>query len=313
MSKVNRRKFIKGAVYSTIATIPAITVLDSLFIKKENNLTRITILHTNDLHSHIDPFPANHSRFPNMGGVSARYNLIQKIRKEKGKKSVLLFDSGDIMQGTPYFNYFNGQVEFEAMNKMKYDAATIGNHDFDGGILNLKDRIEQASFPFVISNYNFKNTILNQHTQKFKIFKKRGIKIGVFGIGIELKGLVDKNLYKKTEYINPIKTANKMAELLKYEEKCNYIICLSHLGFKYKSNKISDLELSKNTKNINLILGGHTHTFLNKPYVAENLENKNTLINQAGWAGVTLGHLDLFFDKKKKIKNINFKSNKIKN
>lgn len=263
--------------------------------------TTITILHTNDVHSHIEPFPNGHDKYPDIGGVAKRASLISKIRAEN--PNTFLFDAGDIFQGTPYFNYFGGEVEFKMMSKLGYDASTIGNHDFDNGIDGLEKQLPNASFDFLISNYDFKNTILDGRTKRYKIFRARGLKIGVFGIGIKLQGLVDPMLFKETVYQDPIEITQDMSTFLKQEENCDLVICLSHLGYYYKKNPemISDLNLARKTKDIDLIIGGHTHTFLKKPTVVKNIDDKNLLVNQVGCWGVNMGKIDFIFDNKKNI------------
>lgn len=260
---------------------------------------KITILHTNDVHSHIDPFPADHPKNANMGGAARRAALIESIRKEES--NVLLLDAGDIFQGTPYFNYYGGELEFKLMSMMQYDLATMGNHDFDNGIDGFYAQLPHAKFEFVSANYDFKNTILNEIVKPFKIFEKDGIKIGIFGLGVELDGLVDKKLYKETVYNNPIEVAQDMSRILKHDKKCDLVICLSHLGFSYKNEpyKVSDLELAKKTKDIDLIIGGHTHTFLDKPVVEKNSDNKDVVINQVGCYGINLGRIDFYLSNDK--------------
>jgi len=260
---------------------------------------KITILHTNDVHSHIDAFGPNDARNANRGGVARRATLIESIRNEN--PNTLLLDAGDIFQGTPYFNYYGGELEFKLMSKLKYDAATIGNHDFDNGIEGLFAQLPHANFQFLSANYNFKNTVMDTHVKPYQVFEKQGIKIGVFGIGIKLEGLVDKKMYKETDYLDPIEIATDMSRILKDEEHCHLIICLSHLGYYYKNNteKICDLTLAKLTKNIDLIIGGHTHTFLPKPTVAKNSEGKNVLVNQVGCYGINLGKIDFYLDTNK--------------
>lgn len=260
---------------------------------------KITILHTNDVHSHIDPFPADHPKNANMGGAARRAALIESIRKEES--NVLLLDAGDIFQGTPYFNYYGGELEFKLMSMMQYDLATMGNHDFDNGIDGFYAQLPHAKFEFVSANYDFKNTILNEIVKPYKIFEKDGIKIGIFGLGVELDGLVDKKLYKETVYNNPIEVAQDMSRILKHDKKCDLVICLSHLGFSYKNEpyKVSDLELAKKTKDIDLIIGGHTHTFLDKPVVEKNSENKDVVINQVGCYGINLGRIDFYLSNDK--------------
>jgi 5'-nucleotidase len=255
---------------------------------------KITILHTNDTHSHIDPFPANHPKNPNMGGAARRAAIIENIRKEE--KNVLLLDAGDIFQGTPYFNYYGGELEFKLMSMMQYDIATMGNHDFDNGIDGFYNQLPNAKFDFVSANYDFKNTVLNDIVKPYKIIIKDGIKIGIFGLGVQLDGLVDKKLYKETIYNNPIEVAQDMSRILKEKKKCDLVICLSHLGFRYKDEpeKPSDIVLAQKTKNIDLIIGGHTHTFLDKPVIEKNSDGKEVLINQVGCFGVNLGRIDFY-------------------
>ena len=299
MKQIKRRGFIKQlGVASTLTTLGGLT-LPSFTNKKE--VRQITILHTNDTHSHIEPFDANHYRYANRGGVAKRATLIEQIRKEN--ENTLLLDAGDIFQGTPYFNYYKGELEFKLMSMLKYDVATIGNHDFDNSIEGLYEQLPNAKFDFVSANYDFKNTVLDTLVKPYKIITKNDIKIGIFGLGIELKGLVGKKHYKETKYLNPIEITQDITNELKNTHKCDLIICLSHLGYYYKSNpeKISDLNLAKATKNIDLIIGGHTHTFLPKPTISKNVEGKNVLVNQVGCYGVNLGRIDFYFDEDKQV------------
>ena len=261
-----------------------------------NTTKRITILHTNDVHSHIDPFGPEDGRNANKGGVARRASLVEAIRKEN--PNTLLLDAGDIFQGTPYFNYYGGELEFKLMSMLKYDLATIGNHDFDNGIEGLFAQLPHAKFNFVSANYDFKNTLLDTHVKPYKIFIKDGIKIGVFGLGIELEGLVAKKCYKETIYNYPVEIAQDMSRILKEDKRCDLVICLSHLGYNYKNapNKISDLKLAKQTKDIDLIIGGHTHTFLPKPTVTKNSIGKNVLVNQVGCYGLYLGQVDFYLE-----------------
>ena len=293
---MKRRDFIqKTAASSVLLGLGGL----SLSSFKSNDSKHLTILHTNDVHSYIDPFPPNHPKNPNMGGVARRAALIESIRKEN--LNVLLLDAGDIFQGTPYFNYYGGELEFKLMSMMQYDLATIGNHDFDNGIEGLYAQLPNASFEFVSANYDFKNTVMDGHVKPYKIFNKEGIKIGVFGLGVGLEGLVDKKNYKETIYNDPLEIALDMARILKHEKKCDLVICLSHIGYKYKDepNKICDTLLATKTRDIDLIIGGHTHTFLDKPTIIRNLDDKEVLINQVGCYGINLGRIDFYFDNDK--------------
>lgn len=290
---MKRRDFIQNTALSS-----AFFGLGGLSLSSFNskNTKHLTVLHTNDVHSYIDPFPPTHPKNPNMGGVARRAALIESIRKENS--NVLLLDAGDIFQGTPYFNYYGGELEFKLMSMMKYDLATLGNHDFDNGIEGLHKQLPNAEFEFVSANYDFKNTVMNGHVNPYKIFHKAGIKVGVFGLGIRLEGLVDKKSYKETIYNDPVGISQDMSRILKHEQKCDLVICLSHIGYKYKedTDKICDVKLASLTKDIDLIIGGHTHTFLDKPSVIKNLDSQDVLVNQVGCYGINLGRIDFYFE-----------------
>ena len=290
---MDRRKFLKNSVFGSLALGSTI----HNYSCETSDLKKITILHTNDVHSHIEPFSSEHSEFPNQGGFERRSTLVNSIRNNN--PNTLLFDAGDIFQGTPYFNFFNGELEFKLMSLLKYDAVTIGNHDFDNGITGLYEQMPKASFDFLISNYDFSNTVLEGKTKNYKIYNKSGIKIGVFGLGIELEGLVTKELYKETKYLNPIEISRDISNKLKFEENCDLIICLSHLGYKYNNlpDRICDYNLAKKSNHIDLIIGGHTHTFMNKPIVLKNEKGSDVIINQVGCFGLYLGQIDFFFDR----------------
>jgi 5'-nucleotidase len=288
---MKRRDFIQKTAAGTALALSGLSLssFTSAPVKK------ITILHTNDVHSHIDPFDKTDPKYPDMGGAARRATLIESIRRENA--NVLLLDAGDIFQGTPYFNYYGGELEFKIMSMMKYDLATMGNHDFDNGIDGFYAQLPHAKFDFVSANYDFTNTVLNGIVKPYKVFIKDGIKIGVFGLGIELNGLVNKNLYKETVYNDPIEIAQDITKTLKKTEKCDLVICLSHLGFMYKDepDKVSDMVLARKTRNIDLIIGGHTHTFLSKPYIEKNLDGEQVVINQVGCYGLNLGQIDFYF------------------
>jgi 5'-nucleotidase len=288
----NRRTFLKSVAGGAALFGLSWNPLEAL---AKHEIEKITILHTNDVHSHIDPFPLNDPKWPGLGGVARRAALIRKIRAEE--KNVLLLDVGDIFQGTPYFNMYGGELELKMMTEMGYDASTIGNHDFDHGMDELVKQMPNASFPFLCTNYDFSDTVLNGKTIPSKIFNKGGVRIGVFGIGIELHGLVDQKLYGNTKYLDPVEHAAFHAHHLKQEMKCDIVICLSHLGYKYKEEKISDELLAKQSLNIDLILGGHTHTFLDEPVRYSNRNGKEILVAQVGWAGIKLGRIDFYVEK----------------
>lgn len=279
-----------GSVLLASAVVPK----DILFEKEAD---KITILHTNDVHSRLEPFPMDGSRNAGLGGVAARAALIQQIRNEVDQ--VLLLDAGDIFQGTSFFNMYKGEPEIKAMAMMGYDAVTMGNHDFDAGLENFASQLRHAKFPVIISNYNFNHSPMENKFIPYRIFQKGNLKVGVLGVGIELKGLVAENLYGNTIYMEPIEQANRAADYL-HRQGCDMIICLSHLGDRYQDDKVSDEILAKECFDIDLIIGGHTHRFFEQPRVYKNRKGGDTIVNQVGWAGIQLGRLDYVFTKSKK-------------
>ena len=261
---------------------------------------KLTILHTNDQHSRIDPFPDDGRKYGGMGGMARRATLISEIREQEA--NVLLLDSGDIWQGTPYFNFFEGELEFKLMSQMRYDAATLGNHDFDNGLEGLQRQLPHAGFPFLTANYDFSKTILKDTFKPYKVFEKQGLRIGVFGLGIQLEGLVGEKNYGQTLYLDPVQKAQEMVQVLREQEKCHFVICLSHLGYSYTTEKIDDRKLAQRVSGIDLVLGGHTHTFMEEPEVIRHDSGHDTMINQVGWSGLFLGRIDFTFQKKSKQK-----------
>lgn len=292
---MNRRKFLrqtgKTAALLGLSALP----YDIMALPET---TRITILHTNDVHSRIDPFPMDGSRNEGLGGAERRATVINEIRSEV--EHVLLLDSGDIFQGTPYFNMFGGELEMKLMSAMGYDAATIGNHDFDAGVDGLVMQLPHTNFPLINCNYDFRDTALHDKILPHKIITKGPVRIGILGVGIELDGLVPDAWYGNTRYQDPIYHANQTAAYLKQEAKCNYVICLSHLGYRYEDDQIDDRKLAKSSRHIDLILGGHTHTFMPAPEVLANPDNQPVTINQVGWAGILLGRIDVFFERNRR-------------
>lgn len=280
-----RRDFLKMLLTGSAALISA-----PLLAKNEEEWVSISILHTNDMHSRIEPFPKNDPKYANLGGFARLSSTIKKARDQE--KNVILLDAGDIFQGTPYFNLYGGELEFKLMSNMGYYASTLGNHDFDNGIDGLVSKLPYASFQFINCNYDVSNTELKDHVVPYKIKEIDGLRVGILGVGIELEGLVDKRNYGNIIYHDPLVKANETAELLKKEKKCDLIICLSHLGYAYSYDRVSDRDLAKENKYIDLIIGGHTHTFLDKAVKVKSKYKKTTLINQVGHSGMRLGKVD---------------------
>ena len=289
----SRRRFLRETGLTAAAMI--LGQRQGLAHIGETQARKLTILHTNDVHSRLDPFPADAGSNAGRGGVAARAALIRRIRSEE--EQILLVDAGDIFQGTPYFNIFKGEPEIKAMSAMGYEAGVMGNHDFDAGITNFADQMAaHGSFPIVMCNYDFTGTPMQDRYVPRLILKKGGLRIGITGVGIELDGLVPEQLCGGTKYLDPISHAAREAEYLKKQKKCDLVICLSHLGDQYKENKVSDEILVRETSNIDLIIGGHTHRFFDAPRNYVNKSGGQTVVNQAGWGGLRLGRLDYVFN-----------------
>ncbi|MBL7746585.1 MAG: metallophosphatase [Chitinophagaceae bacterium] len=291
---LSRSKFIRQAALTAGAFVAGPSLLQAA---EYLSPLRLTILHTNDTHSRLEPFPMDGGRNQGLGGIAGRAQLINKIRGEE--EHVLLLDAGDIFQGTPYFNIYKGEPEIKAMSNMGYDACTIGNHDFDAGMENLALQLtNHANFPMLVANYDFTGTPMENKTVPYKIFKKGRLRIGVFGVSIEGKGLIPDSLFGATKYLDPVVKANETAAILRKDKGCDMVICLSHLGYQYKgSNTVSDEILAKESENIDLIIGGHTHTFLDAPTEYKNKKGDDVVVNQVGFAGIILGRLDFEFSK----------------
>lgn len=253
---------------------------------------KIVILGTNDTHSRIEPIPENDRNYGGMGGVVAREAFIDGIRKQN--QNVLLFDAGDFVQGTPYFNLFHGRVEAQAMNLMKYDAGTLGNHEFDYGLDSLKMIVKKLNFPILNCNYDFSETVLKDDIKPYVILKRFGLKIGVLGVGVDPEGLIQKNKYEGMLFKPAISSVNFYAKILKDSKKCDLVVCLSHLGYN------DDIKLAEQSKNVDIIIGGHSHTYMEKPDMRTNLDGKEVLIFQTGKSGVYVNKIEVELDKIKK-------------
>jgi len=260
----------------------------------------ITILHTNDTHSRIKPFPESAGELAGLGGYARRAALIKQIRSQQ--PNLLLLDAGDIFQGTPYFNFYKGKLELQLMSKMGYDAAAIGNHEFDNGVNGFADVAPNANFPFLCSNYYVRNTPMEPFVENFMIKEFGEIKIGIFGLGIAFENLILDKLHEGVTYRDAKALAVAMVRSLRTYQQCDYLICLSHLGYKYEDDRVSDWKIANEVDGIDLIIGGHTHTFLDEPVRVKKTDQPDTLITQVGWGGVILGRLDLHFASDKSLK-----------
>ncbi len=309
--KQNRRGFIKTIGSAAVLSfVPGIIYAAT---SKESSKIRLTILSTNDMHSRIEPFGVNDKKYASQGGFAQRTAILKQIRLQES--NVLLLDAGDIFQGTPFYNVYGGEPELKIMSKIGYDAATLGNHEFDNGLDGLNKALDFADFPFVNSNYDFSKTILAGKIAPYKIIEKGDLRIGIIGVGIKLKGLVSAKSYGATEYLNPVEMANEYAKLLK-EKSCDFIICLSHLGVDYSENEnqIGDVEFVSKTRNIDYVIGGHTHTFMDSPLEIKNLDGVIVPVSHSGWGGLRIGRLDVEFDSKKNISRVPlYTSKKVEN
>ena len=298
---MKRREFLKttaGAVGLAAIGMPA------LLHARPASALRLTIVHTNDVHSHLEP--KSEGEFAGLGGAPARSAVIERLRGEN--EHVLLLDAGDTIQGPPYFNLFQGEPEMRAMSAQGYVASTIGNHEFDPGMERLADVIrDYANFPFLNSNYDFRNTPMEGLTRESLLIERAGMKIGLFGLGIKLEGLVSGRLFGETRYLDPIASARRAARRLRHEEGADFIVCLSHINILTRDQRHEDAEpgdrdLIREVPEIDVILGGHNHVLLARPEVTPRPGGPG-YVNQAGWAGTHLGilHFDVYGRDKKEL------------
>ncbi len=252
----------------------------------------LVILHTNDTHSQIEPL--NTGPYKGLGGIERREKYIQQVRAEH--KNVILLDAGDFSQGTPYFTLFKGDVEIELMNALKYDAATFGNHEFDNGIEELARRIKMAEFPIVNANYTTNNTPLKNLVPPYTILERDGKKIGIIGLSVRLSGLVSPEHIEKMKYKHPYKIVDKLATKLRKSKNCDLVILLTHCGFSQGTQQNpSDTMIAQNTEGVDIIIGGHSHTFIKEPAIVESKNGKKVMVVQAGSKGEEVGRIDIWF------------------
>lgn len=268
-------------------------IFSILFISGYSQEKKLVILHTNDMHSQIESYEPTDSGFKaGKGGMVRIATYINKVKETE--KNVLVLDAGDFSQETPYYNVYSGDAEIAMMNVIGYDVATLGNHEFDLGLENLKRLIENANFPFVNANYDFTGTPLEGLVTPYKIINIDGIKVGVFGLGVELTKFTFKDNYKGIKFNDIFTTADKYADLLKNKLNCDLVICLSHIG--YQSGKFNDAEVAKKSTNIDLIIGGHSHTLLEVPQEVKNKNGKTVYIGQTGSRTLHVGRIDIVLD-----------------
>ncbi len=286
--------------YLSYILFMALTIVNCQLSIAYGQSKTLYVLHSSDTHSRIDPIESKQSvRNANMGGVARKAGFVDQFRKQH--PDMLLFDCGDISQGTPYYNMYQGEVEIKAMNLMKYDAMTIGNHEFDFGLDNMARLFKMANFPVICSNYDFEGTVLEGLVKPYVVIKRNGLKIGLCALCPELEGLVQQSKCEGIVYHKPAAVANRMVMILREQEKCDVVICLSHLGIVPNPgvNEVYDNVVVPQTHGIDLVLGGHTHTFLEKPERVKDADGKEVPIMHIGNNGVYLSETVITLNKKK--------------
>lgn len=260
---------------------------------------RLTLLYTNDTHSAVMPLSANldDTLKAGRGGFVRRVALVNRERQKDA--DLLLFDSGDFSQGSPYYTLFKGDVEVELMNRMGYDAVAIGNHEFDFGLDNMARLLRMASFPVVCANYDFSGTPVEGLVRPYVVLHRKGLKIGVFGLSPKLDGLVQAGNFKGVRCENPIDAANRVAALLKEREGCDVVVCLSHLGWDMKKPDIDDAAVIGASRNIDVVLGGHSHSYFRDVVRIKDADGKEVLVDQNGKHAIYVGKMVLTIQNKR--------------
>ena len=284
---INRRTFLttSAAFGVTLAGFPR------ELLKASAADTIITILHTNDTHSQIDPLPANDAN-AGKGGVARRATVVKRVRKEN--PNTLLVDAGDVLQGTPYFNFYKGEVEYKAMSAIGYDVGTLGNHEFDNGVEALAAALKFANFDIVSANYDVKGTVLEQRVKRYVVKTLAGIRVGLFGLGVSPTALITPDNFKGVTYIDPVVAARDVVKKLREEERCALVVCMSHLGYNADA-KSGDSFVASQVDGIDFIASGHTHTFMKEPVTQTQPCGAKTTIFQVGKSGIYVGRVDFTF------------------
>lgn len=255
----------------------------------------LIILHTDDTHSQVEPLDSTNKQFGNRGGYARRMNAINQIRANAGDTAVLLVDAGDFFQGTPYFNLYHGRVEIEAMNRMGYEAATLGNHEFDFGLDTLAAMLRLANFPVVCANYKVEGTPLEGIIKPYTVIEKQGLRIGIFGLGVSDESLISAKNFAPVQYTDPLLATEKAVSALRNDEKCDIVICLSHLGYDFDDTLICDSMLICQTAGIDAVIGGHTHKMVTTHL--NNAQGDSVPVAQMLKTGSYMGKMVLLLDK----------------
>ncbi len=294
--RVSRREFLARGLRAGATAFVGVSAWSAPFGEVE---TRITLLHTNDVHSRLEPFPDDDPQYAGLGGAARRAALVKRVRREN--PNTLLLDAGDAFQGTPYYTVYRGEADYQVMSAIGYDVVTLGNHEFDSGLEALARALNFAKFDVVCANYDFRETLLRDRIKPYVVRELAGVRIGIFGLGIALEGLVPERHRVGVRYRDPIATARAMVRTLREREDALLVVCLSHLGLYEESERermapplIGDREVARAVEGIDVILGGHTHTFMKEPELVRRPSGGATLIFQVGFGGIVLGRLDLF-------------------
>jgi 5'-nucleotidase len=291
---IDRRKFLTSSAIFGASFMAS--PLASRFRFRANDFssseTLITILHTNDTHSQIDPLPQSDLLYAGKGGVARRATLVKRVRKEN--PNTLLVDGGDVFQGTPYFNFYKGEVEYKVMSELGYDAGTLGNHEFDNGVDALAAAIKFAKFDLVSSNYDLKGTPLESLVRQYVVRELSGVRVGLFGMGISPAGLITPANFKGVTYREPIGAAREVVGTLRTKERCALVVGMSHLGYfaEARAGQVGDSQVASQVDGIDFIASGHTHTFMKEPVKVKQPCGKETLIFQVGRSGIYVGRVD---------------------
>ena len=288
-------------IYNKVASISAnVILLFSIlaflpFSASAKKQRQLVILHTNDTHSTIMPLNENldNRDLTGRGGFLRRINMLKEQRQQH--PDLLLFDSGDFSQGSGFYTLFKGEVEIGLMNQMGYDAVTIGNHEFDFGLDNMARLFRQATFPIVCSNYDCTGTVLEGLVKPYITLQRNGVKIGVFALAPPLKGLVSDANCQGLTFLDPAQTAQKYIDILRRQEKVDLVICISHLG--WEVSVYPDEKFLRETVGCDLVLGGHTHTYMPTLQYAPDKTGKRIPVDQNGKHGVFVGKLILNLEK----------------
>jgi len=300
---IDRRKFLKTSIVGSAALAlpnavsqllsPSVrAAISEPLLELAAGETLITILHTNDTHSQIDPIPDSDKQWGGKGGVARRATLVKEVRSQN--PNTLMVDAGDVFQGTPYFNFYKGEVEYKSMSLIGYDVVTLGNHDFDNGVDALAAAMKFANFEFVSTNYDMRGTPLGSRVKPYAVRTFGDVRVGMFGLGISPDNLITPENFRGVKYLDPVGMARGAVRLLRDREKCQLVVAMSHLGYypNPKGDQVGDTQLAAQVGGIDFIASGHTHTFMEKPYLQKNPEGKDTIIFQVGKSGIYVGRVD---------------------